>query len=140
MKEKVGAALDRKSGFARNAAVFFALAMIFRGLGLVNRIETIGRYALLTEIILPIAFCAMMLLCIPLFGRRHMILSLFPMMLFVLFLVIRSTSADNLLGREPGHAESLIRMSAALLLFVLYSFTVQTNYRFKWILIPALLF
>lgn len=137
MKEKIGAALDRNSGSARNAIIFFALAMVFRCLGLVNRIGVLDRYTILTEIILPVFFCALMILCILFFGKRLLILSMFPMAICLLFFILRSLSADNIMNTVPENAERVIRLSVYLLLAVIYSFTVQTDYRFKWILVPV---
>ena len=136
MKEKNGAAIDRSSGFGRDAIIFFGIAIAFRALGIIQRAGVMTQYEIISELILPISFCALMILSIVLFGRKWLWTSLLPMVLCALFLVLRALSKDNILGVEPSVAERCIRILIYLVVAMLYSSMVMSEYRIKWALIP----
>lgn len=137
MKAKTGAAIDRKSGCARNAVIFLAIAVLFRGLGIVQRIGTMDLYSLVTELVLPVTFCLLTILCILTCGKRFLWVSMLPMLTGLLFFIVRVLSADNILGITPGAWEVLLRTLVYLAVSVLYTAAVFSSYRLKWALVPV---
>lgn len=137
MKAKTAAAIDKTSGFARNAVIFLAIAVLFRGLGVVQRIGMLDGYCLVTELILPVVFCVLLLVCVLTCGKRFLWISLLPMLFGSLFFISRALSSDHILGITPGAWEILIRIFIYLVVSLFYSAAVLSDYRVKWLLIPA---
>lgn len=138
MNNNTGVSVDKNSGSGRNAVIFFALAVVFRSLGMIGRFTGFAgnEYRLFAELILPLGFCALMILCIVLFGKNHFWLSVFPMTAGVLFFSLRCFSADNILAREPGSWLAAAQLCAVLASYVFYSCAVMKLPAFKWVLIP----
>lgn len=139
MKENTGVMVDRNGGSGRNAIIFFALAIVFRSLGIIQRAGDLlaYKYSLFSELILPLAFCALMILCIVLFGKNHFWLSIVPMMIGILFFILRSISADNILAGKPGDWSAAIHIGVYLLILMLFSCAVLRFPVLKWVLIPV---
>ena len=136
-REKQCAAISRNSGCGRNAIIFFAIAIAFRSLGILQRAGVMTQYEILNELILPVSFCALMILSIVIFGRHFFRVSLLPMIVCVLFFVLRSLSTDNILGKESEPWTLLIRIAVYIAVSVAYSGAVLSNYRLKWVLAPV---
>lgn len=139
MKGNPAVSVDRNGGSGRNAIIFFALAIVFRSLGIIQRAGDLlaNKYSLFAELALPLAFCALMVLCIVLFGKNHFWLSVLPVMIGVLFFILRGISADNILARKPGDWSAAIRICVYLLVLALYSCAVLRFSVLKWVLIPV---
>lgn len=138
MKGNTGVMVDRNSGSGRNAIIFFALAIVFRSLGVIQRAGDLlaYKYSLFTELVLPLAFCALMILCIVLFGRNHFWISIFPLAVGVLFFTLRSISTDNILAQMPEDWSVAVHICAYLAVLALFSCTVLRFPALKWTLIP----
>lgn len=136
MKEKNGVSIEKSNGCGRNAVIFFAIAIAFRSLGIVQRAAEMTSYDMLAELILPAAFCALMILSIVITGKRFFWTSLLPMVICLLFFILRCLSTDNILGKEPGVWERLVRILVYLLAAAIYFVAVMSEYRLKWVLIP----
>ena len=130
------ASINRDSGCGRYAMIFLAIAVAFRFLGLIQR-DIESRYQLVSELILPAAFCVGLLLCLVLLGKHLFRFSLLPGATGVLFFVLRSLSRDNILCRAMPAWEAAVRMMICLLIFTIYSAAVLRNYRLKWVLVPV---
>lgn len=133
--------VDRNSGSGRNAVIFFALALAFRGLGLIQHVGEIAGngYRMFAEFILPLLFCALMVLSIVVLGKKHFWVSILPVVIGELFLILRIVSEDNILGKVMPEWGIVIRVFLYLLVFALYSGAVLRNSKMKWALIPLLI-
>ncbi|MDO5445026.1 MAG: hypothetical protein Q4F31_05330 [Eubacteriales bacterium] len=138
MKGNTGVTVDRNSGSGRNAIIFFALAVVFRCLGIIQHAGDLltNKYSLFSELVLPLTFCALMILCIVLFGKNHFWLSIIPLMIGILFFILRSFSLDNILARKAGEWSVAIHICVYLLVLMLYSCSVLRFPVLKWALIP----
>lgn len=139
MKGNTIVSVDRNGGSGRNAIIFFALAIVFRSLGIIQRATDLlaNKYSLFAELVLPLAFCALMVLCIVLFGKNHFWLSVLPMVIGVLFFILRGISEDNILAQKPGDWSTAIHICVYLLVLALYSCAVLRFSVLKWVLIPV---
>lgn len=132
--------VDRNSGSGRNSILFFALAVVFRCLGMIGRFDAAELnyvYRVSTELVLPIVFCSLMILCVVLLGKNHFWLSLLPVMTGVLFFLLRILSTDNILARTATEWSVAAHVCVYLAVFLLYAVAVLRIPFLKWILVPV---
>ena len=136
MKEKYNVCIDKNKSCGRDAIIFFTLAIVFRALGIIKA-GTMSRYQLTEEIVLPMVFCALIILCIIFFGKSMFRLSLIPLAGGALFFILREMSEDNILGRILPDWEIALRIAIYIGVYMLFSFAVLREYRIKWAIVSS---
>ena len=119
--------IDSKGICARAAMALLALSALFRVIGCW---EDMGdKIFTLTEIVLPISCCLLFIVCILLFGKKGFFLSSIPLILGVVFFIIKSFRFDSVL-------HTILCILLYLVVALIYTATVFGVIRTKWLLIP----
>lgn len=119
--------IDSKGVCARTAMALMALSALFRVIGCW---EDMGdKVFTITQIVLPISCCLLFIVCILLFGKKGFFLSSIPLILGVVFFIVKSFTFDNAL-------HTMLCILLYLLVALIYTATVFGAIRTKWLLVP----
>lgn len=125
--------LDRKSFFARAAIVSMILAVFFRLLG------TIGHFSdtqfLLYRFALPASCCILYIICILIFGKKAFWTSFVPVIIGIVFFILRILSDDNITQGNLENLHIVLCIALYILIAVVYSCTVFGSIKTKIFLI-----
>ena len=139
MKNQEKYMLDRKTFAAKAAMICLFLSMLVRGAAaFVNRTVLIDRFSLV-EFALPIVCCLLYILCIVLFGRHALWLSVIPFICGMMAFVIRLFSYDNLLQEEVPMLRIFLSIFFYFALSAVYSAVLFGGIRAKWLLFAMFL-
>ena len=125
--QKIKYTIDKKSFFGHSAILFLAMAAVFRVIGCWGYWNDMLQFVM--HVIIPVASCVLLILCVSFLGKKGFFLSCVPVILGVVFFVYKSFSF-----------ESRIHMVLCILLYlavaVLYTGTVVGSIHTKWLLPP----
>lgn len=119
--------VERQGFFCQAAVILMLLSAVFRLIGCWG-LWGDGFFAA-TQIVLPLACNLLFLLCLLLLGRRLFSATVLPVLLGVVFFIIKSFSFDSWL-------HTVLCILLYLLVAVLYTATVFGVLRTKWLLVP----
>ncbi len=126
-KQKLKFYVEPKSFGAQCSIILMALAIVFRIIGCWG-LWTDEFYAV-TQILLPIASGLLLILFVALLGRRALFLTSLPVLMGVVFFILKSLGFESVL-----HTVLCIVLYVAVA--VLYVATVFALIRTKWLLVP----
>lgn len=126
-KGKAAFSIDSKSTWAQTAMILMLLSAIFRLIGSWG--QWTDSYFAATQIVLPICCNLLFALCIFAFGRKGFWLSSIPMLLGVVFFVIKAFGFENWI-------HTVLCIILYLLVAIIYIGTVFGAVRTKWLLPP----
>lgn len=125
--QKIKYTIDKKSFFGHSAILLMAMAAIFRVIGCWGYWNDMLTFVM--HVIIPVASCLMLILCVSFLGKKGFFLSCVPVVLGVVFFIYKAFSF-----------ESRIHMLLCILLYVavavLYTGTVIGSIHTKWLLPP----
>ena len=124
-KKRIKFFVDSEGLFTHGAIIFMVLAAIFTLLGSLG--QSADRFFMLTGLVLPLICEVLFTLCIALFGRKTMLLTALPTVLFAVFFIIRAFSFASAVF-------IVIFTVLYLAVAVLFTATVFGWIRNKWIL------
>lgn len=124
---KVRYSIDKSGFFAEGAVILLVLSAVFRVIGCWGLWS--DRVFALMQILLPIGCCALLVLCILLFGRKGFFLSCIPVLLGVVFFIFKALGFSSWL-------HTVLCILLYMLVAVLYTATVFGWIRTKWLLPP----
>ena len=131
IETKIKYYVEKNSFWTSAALIFMLLSIIFRGIGCWGLWN--DREFLITQIILPIASGLLFILLLAVLGRHALWTTFLPVLGGVAFFVLKALKFEN-----------TTQMLLCLLLYaavaILYSGTVFTLIRTKWLLVPLFLF
>ena len=131
IETKIKYYVEKNSFWTSAALIFMLLSIIFRGIGCWGLWN--DREFLITQIILPIASGLLFILLLAVLGRHALWTTFLPVLGGVAFFVLKALKFEN-----------ATQMLLCLLLYaavaILYSGTVFTLIRTKWLLVPLFLF
>lgn len=119
--------IEKGSAWARTAVILMLMSAVFRVVGCWGLWT--DSYFAATQMILPICCNLLFVLCILLFGKRGFWLSSLPVLLGVVFFVVKSFGFESWL-------HTVLCILLYLLVAVLYTGTVFGVIRTKWLLPP----
>lgn len=124
---KIKYTIDEKSFFGHSAVLLMAMSAIFRLIGCWGFWNDM--LYMVMHVIIPVASCLLLILCISFLGKKGFFLSCVPVILGVIFFIYKAFSF-----------ESRIHMVLCILLYlavaVLYTGTVVGSIQTKWMLPP----
>lgn len=126
-KERVKFFVEKQSIWVQAAVIFMALSAVFRLVGCWGLWED-GFFAA-TQIALPLCCNLLFILCILLLGKKLFCLTSIPVLLGVVFFIIKAFTFDSWL-----HTTLCILLY--ILVAVLYTGTAFGFIRTKWLLVP----
>lgn len=119
--------LEKNSFWTHSASILLGLAIVFQFIGRWGLWT--DRFALLTELLLPLASYALFILILNLLGNKLLWLSVLPFLGGVAFFGLHAWNVEDKLSMVIG-------ITYCVLAAVLYSGTVLALIRTKWLLIP----
>ena len=122
--EKISFYTERKSALVQASVIFMLLSAIFRLVGCWN-----DAFFAATQIALPLACNLLFILLVLTLGRRALWTTVLPVLLGVVFFIIKSFTFDSIL-------HTILCILLYLLVAVLYTGTVFGRIRTKWLLVP----
>ena len=125
--------LDKKTFPARAAIVCLIMAILFRLIGTVGHFD--DRHFLIFRMALPALSCLLYILCIILFGRKAFWTSFIPVIVGIVFFIMRILSDDNITSGNLETVHIAICMALYILVAVLYSCTVFGAIKTKFFLV-----
>lgn len=128
-----GFSIDKKSFCARAAVVCMLLAVVFRVIGCFDLVLNFNSVTSVTVLILPVACCLVFVLCIVLIGKKGFWFSFLPVLLGMVFFVLRALTDDNMMGEKLPVLHIAVCIVLYLVILVLYSCTVFGAIKTKWI-------
>ena len=126
-KGRVAFYIERKGALAQAAVILMLLSAVFRAVGCWGLWT--DRYFAATQILLPIGCNLLFVLCVLAFGKRGFWLSSLPVLLGVVFFVVKSFGFESWL-------HTVLCILLYLIMAVLYMGTVFGVIRTKWLLPP----
>ena len=125
--EKISFYTERKSALVQASVIFMLLSAIFRLVGCWGRWN--DAFFAATQIALPLACNLLFILLVLTLGRRALWTTVLPVLLGVVFFIIKSFTFDSVL-------HTILCILLYLLVAVLYTGTVFGRIRTKWLLVP----
>jgi len=126
-KKKTRFYVDRKSGLVKAAWIFMLMSAVFRILGCWGLWN--DSFFATTQIALPLASCLLFILFLVLLGDKALWLTAFPVLMGVMFFIIKSFTFTSWI-------HTVLCIALYLLVAVLYCGTVFGVIHVKWPLIP----
>ena len=114
--------LDRKSFCAKAAIVCMLLAIAFRAIGTLGNFDNMSFF--IYRFALPAASCLLFIICILLFGKKAFGISFIPVIIGIVFFVMRILGDDNITDAELAKTQIALCITLYILIAVLYSCTV----------------
>ena len=139
MNGKIKIMISRESLFGRLTVICMMLALAVRSIGCLTIREVVfaDRYTAVCRFALPVAACALFVLCVLLLGEKAFWASSVPFAIGMLFFAVRVSTYDNIAETLLSPWHQMLCLLMYLLLTVLYSATVFGGIRTKWLLVPA---
>ena len=125
--EKISFYTERKSALVQASVIFMLLSAISRLVGCWGRWN--DAFFAATQIALPLACNLLFILLVLTLGRRALWTTVLPVLLGVVFFIIKSFTFDSIL-------HTILCILLYLLVAVLYTGTVFGRIRTKWLLVP----
>lgn len=119
--------VDKNSWLIHAAVIFMALSAVFRLVGCWGMLG--DRFFAATQLALPLACNLLFIVCLLLFGVRAFWTTAIPVILGVVFFIIKSFTFDSWL-------HTVLCILLYILVAVLYTATVFGVVRTKWLLVP----
>lgn len=126
-KQRVKFYVEKQSVWVQAAVIFMALSAVFRLVGCWGMWG--DSFYAATQIALPLCCNLLFILCILLLGKKLFCLTAFPVLLGVVFFIIRAFSFDSWL-------HTVLCILLYILIAVLYTGTAFGLIRTKWFLAP----
>ena len=128
-REKLRYSVSRKNVFVKLSAFFMLLSVLCRLLGYWGFWANQTTEFVLTQILLPIVSCLLFIAVILYMGRRFFSLSFIPVVLGVVFFIIKALSFDSVI-------HMILCICLYLAVALIYTATVFGVIRTKWLLAP----
>lgn len=128
-REKIRYSVSRKSFFVKLAVFFMLLSMLCRLLGYWGFWANQSSEFVLTQIALPLLSCALFIVVILYMGKRFFSLSFIPVVLGVVFFVIKAFTFDSII-------HTILCICLYIAIALIYTATVFGIIRTKWLLAP----
>lgn len=125
--EKISFYTERKSALVQASVIFMLLSAIFRLVGCWGRWN--DAFFAATQIALPLACNLLFILLVLTLGRRALWTTVLPVLLGVVFFIIKSFSFDSIL-------HTILCICLYLAVAFIYTATVFGVIRTKWLLLP----
>lgn len=125
--EKISFYTERKSALVQASVIFMLLSAIFRLIGCWGGWN--DAFFAATQIALPLASNLLFILLVLTLGRRALWTTALPVLLGVVFFIIKSFTFDSIL-------HTILCILLYLLVAALYTGTVFGRIRTKWLLVP----
>ena len=123
--------LEKNSFCARSAVTCMILAIFFRLVGSIAHME--DRFFLIFQFLLPVVCCLLLIGCIRFFGKKHFAVSVVPVLLGVVFFILRIFTTDNIAGEQLPLVHIILCIVLYVAVLVLYILTLFGVIRTKWI-------
>lgn len=128
--------IDRKSFCGTTACIFMLFAIIARFIGAVCDGGATGdTFELVAYVFLPMVCCLLYIFSIVFFGRKAFWVSNIPVIMGVMFFILRLSTQDNILGQAVPPVRALISLAVYLIIVSVYAGTVYGGIKTKWILV-----
>lgn len=125
--EKVSYYVERRSALVQSAAIIMLLSAVFRVIGCWGLWN--DKTFAVTQIVLPLVCNLMFVLLILTLGKRALWTTALPVLLGVVFFIIKSFQFDSII-------HTVLCIFLYLVVAVLYTGTVFGAVRTKWLLVP----
>lgn len=128
-REKLRYSVSRKNFFVKLSAFFMLLSMLCRLLGYWGFWANQTSDFVLTQILLPVLCNLLFVVVILYMGRRFFVLSCVPVILGVVFFIIKALGFDSVI-------HMILCICLYLAVAIIYTATVFGVIRTKWLLVP----
>lgn len=139
MKKPFRYCLNPKNFFTIAAAACMILAAACRCIGIVPQLQELSQEEMIVRLALPVAACLLYAAAVGFCGKKALWLSVIPMIMGVLFFILRVFTDDNITGQPLGQVNIILSLLLYLVITVVYTATVTGGIRTKFILAGVIL-
>lgn len=139
MKNPVKYFLNPKNFFTIAAAICMILAAACRCVGIIPQLKELPQEEIITRLALPVGACLLYAASVAFCGKKAIWVSIIPLIIGVLFFILRVFTDDNISGQPLGMINILLSLLIYIVITVVYTATVTGAIRTKFILAGIIL-